>query len=154
MRLHLALAAAIIACAGQAAAAPGAITYALIGFADSAGKVPALNGVPGTSDTNIDVPIPLRLIPHGNNFAVEVGSQNINYTGSCTTAYEITAKVAGKGTVLASAKTKSYKCVKGDVFAYFWITPSIPADLGAATLVATQTYGTTQVKVVTPLVIQ
>jgi hypothetical protein len=151
MRLHLGLAAAIIACAGQAAAAnPGAITYALIGFADSAGKVPALNGVPGTSDENIDVPIPLRLIPHGYAYAVEVGSQNINYTGSCTTAYEITAK----GTVLAYAKTKPYKCAKGNVWAYFWITPLIPDDKGAATLVAIQTYGTTQVKTVTPLIIQ
>ncbi len=156
MKFHLGLAALLVDCAGPAfaAATPGAITYGLIGFADSAGKVPALNGVPGTSDENIDVPIPLRLIPHGYYYAVEVGSQNINFTGSCTTAYEITAKVNGKPTVLASAKTKPYKCAKGNVWAYFWITPLIPDDKGAATLVATQTYGTTVVKLVTPLIIQ
>jgi len=155
VKLLSAAAASLCVLAGTAFAAlpPGAITYAVIGYADPAGKVPALNAVPGTSDSNVDLPIPLRIIPHGNNYAVAIGSQNFNFTGACDTSYEIVAKVKGVTTVLASAKVKPYKCSKDNVWAWFWITPAIPDDKGGASLIATQTYGTTTVKTVIPLII-
>ncbi len=65
MRTILVAVAAAVTLVGAARAAPGAITYAVIGDSDPAGKVPALNGVPGAGVSNVDVPIPLNTLAAG-----------------------------------------------------------------------------------------
>ncbi len=154
MKILSGLAACLCIAAGSAsAAAPGAITYVVIGHQDPNGEIPNFNKVPGAGVSNIDVPVPLREIVAGDTYSVSIGSQNFGFAGGCTTAYELTAKKDGKVVVLGSGKTKPYACGKQTVWLYFFDTAPIPADYGPATLVATQTYGKTVVKQIVSLII-
>jgi hypothetical protein len=153
MRLSTMLTAFAVIAATPALAAPGGITFTVIGPVDSAGKVPALNAVPGSAISNVSIPVPLRVIGAGAGYTVTVASQNFGFKGTCVTGYTLTANVAGTLTTLASAATTPYQCGKNTVWVWVFNTPAIPSDLGAATLTGTVTYGTTVVKQVVPITI-
>jgi hypothetical protein len=150
----LAACGAMLLAASAAQAASGGITYAVIGAADPNGKVPAVNAVPGAGTTNVDLPIPLRIIVHGGFYDVMIGTENFYFSGSCTIAYALTAKVGGVVKTISSGITNSYTCNKETVWAWYVGTPAIPNYPGAALLTATATFGTTSVKYVVPLIIQ
>jgi hypothetical protein len=142
-----------MAAGSASAAAPGAITYVVVGHQDPNGKIPNFNVAQGAGTANISVPIPLREIVAGDTYSISIGSQNFAFAGGCTTAYELTAKKNGKVVVLGSGRTKPYACGKQTVWLYFFNTAPIPAEYGPATLLATQTYGKTVVKQTVSLII-
>ncbi len=154
MRYVLMAVAAVTTMVGTARAAPGAITYAVIGDIDPNGKVPALNGVPGAGVANVDVPIPLYVLAGGSAYAITVGTQNNSFAGSCTVSYTLTAVIGGTKTTLGSATTQPYNCGKGTTWAWAFNTPALPNFKGAATLTATATFGSTTVTRNSPLTVK
>jgi hypothetical protein len=150
-------AAAILALAGsmaQAATPPGYITFATVGNADPNGKVPVLNGVPGSGVSNIALPVPQHFINHGDFYNVAIGSQNGTFKGTCITSYNLSIKVGGKPKIISSSKTKPYACGPETFWIWDFNTPAIPDNPGAATLAVAVSYGSTVVHATVPLIIQ
>jgi hypothetical protein len=159
MRFVSGLAAVVCLCAGAAGAAaapvPGFITFTVVGFADPNGKVPVINGVPGSGVTNLAVPFPVYYLNHGSNYNVTIGSNTTpKFQGNCVTEYILYGTVSGKAKKISSAKTKPYACGKETYWAYDWNTPTIPAYIGPASVVAEVSFGTTVVKTTTHFYIQ
>jgi hypothetical protein len=84
---------------------PTSITAGLI---DPAGKVPTINGVPGSQVTNLDVSFPLTLLAHGNRYVYSITVQDNSYTGSCTVSYALTQGQNRKKVTLDSAKITTF----------------------------------------------
>jgi len=144
----------LVPLAARAATPPGAITMAVIGPADPNGKVPVINGVPGSGVTNLAVPFPGLYLTHGGGYSITIASQNFAFAGSCVTSYVLKAVVSGVSKVISHGKTKPYNCGTETLWAWVWNTPAIPNDPGPATLVASVEFGTTVVKKSVALTIQ
>jgi len=143
------------AAAAAAAPAPGFITFTVVGPADPNGKVPVINGVPGSGVTNLDLPFPVYYLNHGSNYNVTIGSNvSPTFQGTCVSEYILYGTVSGKAKKISSAKTKPYACGKETYWAWDWNTPTIPAYIGPASVVAEVAFGKTVVKSTTHLVIQ
>jgi hypothetical protein len=105
--------------------------------------------------TNLAVPFPGYYLNHGSNYTVSIGSNtSSSFQGTCVTEYFLYGTVGGKAKKISSAKTKPYSCGKETYWAYDWITPTIPAYIGPASVVAEVAFGKTVVKATTHFYIQ
>jgi hypothetical protein len=104
------------------------------GSIDPAGKVPAIDGVPGSKVTNVDVAFPLGLLKHGTEYVYSFTIQDNNYTGSCTASYSLTQVQDGKTVTLESADFKTFTTKPGNY--WFWVGTgkAIPDSPGLAKL--------------------
>jgi len=134
-------------------AAPGVITYAVIGSADPNKKLPMLDGVPGAGVSNVDVALPVYILKHGVVYEVTIGVQNYTYAGTCVVSYALGAGATG-GTNISNYSTESYSCPASTLWTFPFPVAVIPNTPGAALLTATVTFGTTTVVTKTPLMIQ
>jgi hypothetical protein len=134
-------------------AAPGVITYAVIGSADPNKKLPMLDGVPGAGVSNVDVAMPVYILKHGVVYEVTIGVQNYTYAGTCVVSYALGAGATG-GTNISNYSTSSYSCPASTLWTFPFPVAVIPNMPGAALLTATVTFGTTTVVTKTPLMIQ
>jgi len=113
------------------------------GQIDPAGKVPTINGVPGSQVTNLDVSFPLALLFHGNRYVYSVTVQDNSYTGSCTVSYALTQVQNGKKVTLDSAKITTFKTAPGNIWLWVATGKAIPNSPGLATLAGSFKCGTT-----------
>jgi hypothetical protein len=113
------------------------------GLPDPAGKVPTINGVPGSLVENLDVSFPLALLAHGNRYVYSVTVQDNDYTGSCTVSYALTQVQNGKKVTLDSAKIKTFNTAPGNIWLWVILGKAIPNSPGLATLTGSFKCGTT-----------
>lgn len=126
-----------------------------VGTIDQKGKVPALNKVAGAGVDNFDVALPLGVITHGQQYVVSMVTQNVKYSGKCTTSYAIEQSAGGSVSVVQSAFIKKdFKCQPGEVWVWFIETQKIPNITGQMTLVGTVQYGSNQASLNIPIVIE
>jgi hypothetical protein len=100
------------------------------GLPDPAGKVPTINGVPGSQVENLDVAFPLALLTHGNRYVYSVTVQDNSYSGLCTVSYALTQLQNGKKVTLDSAVITKFKTAPGNI--WLWViwerrSPTRPA---------------------------
>jgi len=134
-------------------AAPGVITYAVIGSADPNKKLPTLNGVPGAGVSNVDMALPIYILKHGVVYEVTIGVQNYTYAGTCVVSYALGAGATGS-TNISNYSTQSYSCPASSVWTFPFPVAVIPNLPGAALLTATVKFGTSSVVTKVPLMIQ
>jgi hypothetical protein len=142
-----------VATVASAATPPGGVTIAVIGQIDPNDVLPNFNIAPNAGTANISIAVPLRVIYHGSQYAVSVGSQNLNFGGGCITSYSLFGTVDGKSKLISSGHTGAYSCKKQDYWLYYFITPVIPDYVGPATLIGYAHYGKTIEKLSVPLTI-
>jgi hypothetical protein len=119
---------------------PTSVTAGLI---DPAGKVPTINGVPGSKVTNLDVSFPLALLVHGTRYVYSITVQDNSYTGSCTVSYSLTQVQNRKKVTLDSAKITTFKTSPGNIWLWVATGKAIPDSPGLATLTGSFKCGTT-----------
>ena len=134
-------------------AAPGVITYAVIGAADPNKKVTTLNGVVGAGVSNLDIPMPIYILKHGVVYTVTVGAQNYAFSGNCVTSYALGSGATG-ATNISNWSTASYSCPATSIGTFPFPVSVIPNTPGPALLTATVKFGTTSVVTKIPLMIQ
>jgi hypothetical protein len=111
-----------------------------IGAIDPNGKVPAVDVVPGAGISTISTAIPLTLLDHGTQYAITLATQNTNYKGTCTDAYQITQVKGGKTVVLQSHTINTFACGKDATFIFSWYTSTFAKAYGWATLTGTVSF--------------
>ena len=134
-------------------AAPGVITYAVIGSNDPNKKLPTLNGVPGAGVSNVDIALPVYTLKHGVVYEVVIGVQNYTYAGTCVVSYTLGAGATG-ATNISTYSTESYSCPASSVWTFPFPVAAIPNTPGAALLTATVKFGSSAVVTKVPLMIQ
>jgi hypothetical protein len=134
-------------------AAPGAITYAVIGAADPNKKLPALNAVAGAGVSNVDIAVPVYILKHGVVYEVVIGAQNYTYAGSCVASYALGSGATGAANI-SNWSTESYNCPASSLWTFPFPVSAIPNTPGPALLTATVKFGTTSVVTKIPLIIQ
>jgi hypothetical protein len=153
MRLHKISLVLLALTYNVAHAAPGVITYAVIGAADPDKKLTALNGVSGAGVSNVDIALPTYILKHGVVYTVTIGAQNYTYTGSCVASYALGSGATG-ATNISTWSTASFNCPATSLWTFPFPVSVIPNTPGPALLTATIKYGTTAVVTKVPLVIQ
>jgi hypothetical protein len=150
MRIILSLSSMLcIAYAGSAAAqAPGAVVSVTAGFADSAGKVPAFNAVPGSAVPTWSIADPLGVLTAGYFYTYCVNLAVFNFTGNAQVEYKL---VQGSTVIYSSVlvKASKLKVAPGQIFAYCITPPALPSSPGPATLTGTAIFEATGAKSVT-----
>jgi hypothetical protein len=134
-------------------AAPGVITYAVIGAADPNKKVTTLNGVAGAGVSNVDMPLPIYILKPGIIYTVTIGAQNTTFSGNCVASYALGSGATG-GTNISNWTTASYSCPATSIWTFPFPVSAIPNTPGPALLTATVKFGTTAVVTKIPLLIQ
>jgi hypothetical protein len=112
------------------------------GHIDPAGKVPALNAVPGSKVTNSDIAFPLALLVHGSEYVYSITAEDNNYTGSCTLSYTLTQVQDEKTVTLQSGNFKTFNTKPGNIWMWVALGKAIPDSPGLAKLTGTATCGT------------
>jgi len=112
------------------------------GLPDPAGKVPTINGVPGSQVENLDVSFPLAILAQGNRYVYSTTVQDNSYTGSCTVSYALTQVQNGKKVTLDAAKITTFKTAPGNIWLWVILGKAIPNSPGLATLTGTFKCGT------------
>jgi hypothetical protein len=112
------------------------------GYIDPAGKVPTINGVPGSQVTNLDISFPVGILVQGNQYVYSITVQDNNYTGSCTVSYALTQLQNGKKVTLDSLKITKFKTAPGNIWLWVATGKAIPNSPGPATLTGTFKCGT------------
>jgi hypothetical protein len=116
-------------------------TSITIGLIDPNAKVPAVDVVPGAGIDTISTAIPLTLLSHTTQYAITLATQNTDYKGTCTDAYQFTQVQKGKTVVLQSHTINTFKCGKEIPFIFSWYTATFPKAYGWATLTGTVSFG-------------
>jgi hypothetical protein len=124
------------------------------GLIDPAGKVPTINGVPGSQVTNLDVSFPLALLAHGNRYVYSITVQDNSYTGSCTVSYALTQVQNSKKVTLDSAKITTFKTAPPDIWLWVATGKAIPNSPGLATLTGSFKCGTTTSSIKSTVLLQ
>jgi hypothetical protein len=124
------------------------------GLPDPAGKVPTINGVPGSQVTNMDVSFPLALLVHGTRYVYAVTVQDNSYTGSCTVSYALTQVQNGKKVTLDSAVITKFKTAPGNIWLWVMLGKAIPNSPGLATLTGSFKCGTTTNRISSTVLLQ
>jgi hypothetical protein len=141
------LGAGIVAAPVSAALAAGPevfITSVTAGIVDPNGKVPTLNGVPGSGVNNYDIADPVAVLQNGTMYVIGLSSQGSpDFRGfsatacasggtptapntCCTDTYELM-----QGTVTLASGTigpASYQCGPNSYFIWLTTTAAIPRD--------------------------
>jgi hypothetical protein len=143
--ISMALAAAALIFSGSLAfAAPPEVLAVsiLAGGFDPNGKVPAINAVKGSAESNISVAFPRGILEHGVSYVYAFVSQNNTFKGKCKDSYELTQEKSGKTVTLESGVIKSsYNCTPGTLWMWATIGKPIPNARGTAKLVGIVTFG-------------
>jgi hypothetical protein len=140
--------------ANAAPTAPGGISLAVVGLADPAGEVPAVNNVSGSRVPNISIAFPAIVLKHGKNEVISIASQDFTFSGTCRTSFTLTTPIRGIPTIIAQGASKLYTCNAGGDVVYFFETAALPDDPGAATLTATVAFGSTAITKTVALTIE
>lgn len=109
-------------------------TSVTAGAIDPAGKVPTINGVPGSQVTNLDVAFPLSLLAQGNQYVYAITVEDNNYSGSCTVSYALTQIQNGKKVTLDSKLITKFNTAPGNIWLWVAEGKPIPNSPGLATL--------------------
>jgi hypothetical protein len=136
-------------------AIPGMLpAFITAGNIDPNGKVPALNGVPGSGIENLDLAFPVTILTQGTRYVYSVAVQDYNYTGSCTVSFKLTQVQGTKTVTLDSGTIITFHTAPGNV--WIWVTTgkTIPNSPGPATLTGSLKYGTTTTSTKTTVVLQ
>jgi hypothetical protein len=124
------------------------------GLPDPAGKVPTINGVPGSQVTNLDVSFPLALLVHSNRYVYSTTVQDNSYIGSCTVSYALTQVQNGKKVTLDSAVITKFKTAPGNIWLWVMLGKAIPNSPGLATLTGSFKCGTTTNRISSTVLLQ
>jgi hypothetical protein len=114
---------------------------------DPAGKVPTLNGVPGSGVLNADIALPLTLLAHGTSYEYTIAFEDVNFTGTCVVSFTLTQIQFNKTVTLDSGKNTSFTCDPGTQWLFAFTGKPIPNFPGPAILTGTVTYGTTKANI-------
>jgi len=119
---------------------------------DPNGKVPAIDGVPGSGVLNGDIALPLTLLTHGTSYEYTISFEDVNFTGSCVVSFTLTQIQFNKKVTLDSGKNSSFTCNPGTQWLFGFTGKAIPNFPGPATLTGSITYGTTKANIVSTVV--
>jgi hypothetical protein len=123
------------------------------GSPDPNGKVPTIDGVPGSGVTNYDIAQSVAVLTHGAPYVFSIALQDVNFTGTCQVSYTLTQIQFNKAVTLDSGKNSSFACNPGSLWLFAFEGKAIPDFPGPATLTGTVTYGATKANVVSTVVI-
>jgi hypothetical protein len=138
------------------AAVPGVLpAFITAGIVDPNGKVPALNGVPGSGIANLDIAMPATILAHGTNYWYLVALQDTTFNGTCSITFSLT-QVQGTKTVTLDHGTvkSSFSCGPASSWAWAASGKAVPNAPGLATLTGFVKYGTKTVATKTTVLIQ
>jgi len=127
-------------------------TTVAFGPIDPNGVIPLPDGVPGAGVDNWDIAWPLGALARGTNYAETYSFEDVRYTGDCEFAVSIVPKAKGKP--LPAPPERAISCAPGDIFLVSTQTGTIGIARGPAVGTLTVYYGTKQVSLKVPLVIQ
>lgn len=147
---------AALALSSGAAFAAEAPVYALLvtaGQPDPNHVVPAFNALTSSGVANLDIPVPLAILEHGQAYDVLVESQNGSYHGTCIDSFTLTQEKSGKAVTLLSGEIHKYSCEQGQYWGWYTVTKAIPNSPGPATLTGIIKYGTKSVSIHVPVYI-
>jgi len=134
---------------------PSSVT---VGEIDPNGKVPVLNGVPGSGIPNMDLAIPLSILTHGNSYCFTVSLQDYNVTGNYEVDYYIKQVVEGVTKTIVHQTIVTNKSTEpGDTWVWDIYSAAIPDSPGIATLYGRVRWGTgytTEAVISTKILIQ
>jgi hypothetical protein len=150
LTLTLSAASSLMAQSGPAML-PTSITA---GYIDPAGKVPAINGVPGSQVENLDLSFPVAQLVQGVRYVYSVSVQDNTYTGSCTVSYKLTQVQSGKTVTLDSANITTFNTSPGNIWIWVATGKPIPNSPGVATLTGTFKCGSNTSSIKTTVVLQ
>ena len=119
---------------------------------DPNGKVPAIDGVPGSGVLNGDIALPLTLLAHGTSYEYTIAFQDVNFTGSCQVSFTLTQIQFNKTVTLDSGKNSSFTCNPTTQWLFGFTGKAIPNFPGPAILTGTITYGTTKANIASTVV--
>jgi hypothetical protein len=129
-------------------------TFITAGSIDPNGKVPAIDGVPGSGVLNLDIAQPLTLLTHGASYVYIVAMQDVNFTGTCKASFKLTQIQFNKTVTLDSGTDSGWACGPGTQWAKAFDGKTIPNFPGPATLTGTVTYGAETATIASTVVIQ
>jgi hypothetical protein len=124
------------------------------GFRDPNGKVPTLNGVPGSGVNNLDIAQPLTTLVHGTSYVYTIALQDVNFSGPCKTSFKLTQVQYNMTVTLDSQTNANFTCVPAGAWAWAFIGKTIPDFPGPATLTGTVTYGSSTSTTSTTVIIE
>jgi hypothetical protein len=137
------------------ATVPGMLpSFITAGNIDPNGKVPTLNGVPGSAVENLDLAFPVTVLTQGTRYVYSVVVQDYNYTGSCTVAFKLTQVQGTKTVTLDSGTITTFNTAPGNIWVWVTTGKAIPNSPGLATLTGSLKYGTTTTSTKTTVVLQ
>lgn len=137
------------------ASLPGMLpAFISAGNVDPNGKVPTVNGVPGSGTENLDIAFPVQMLTHGTRYVYSVVVQDYNYTGNCKVSFKLTQIQNGKKVTLDSGTITTFKTAPGNVWLWVILGNAIPDSPGAATLTGILNYGSHQTVTNTAVVLQ
>jgi|SRR6185312_3578487 len=116
---------------------PVVFTSLTIGETDPAGKVPTINGVPGSGTVNWDVALPVAALIVGRSYHVTATFHDLAYTGACNA--HVTLKRGH--TVLRQLPLGPANCEAGNVYLLHGDVGTIPDHQGPASLSIVLTFG-------------
>lgn len=133
-------------------------TSITVGAIDPAGKVPVLDGVPGSGVSNMAVSFPLAVLTHGNSYCFTVSLQDYNVTGDYEVDYYIKQDVGGvTKTILKQTIVTGKTAAPGTLWVWDAYSEAIPDSPGIATLYGRVRWGTgysTEAVISTKILIQ
>jgi hypothetical protein len=132
----------------------GYVSTVMAGLVDPNGKVPTFTTYPGAGTPTLAEPIPTVILHHGTVYSYLVVSQNLTYTGTCTTSYSLSQVIGGTKTTLAKAKIHTYACAAGNTWGWDINGAAVPNSPGPATLIGSVKFGTKTISLKVPVVIQ
>jgi hypothetical protein len=119
---------------------PASVT---VGVIDPAGKVPVLNGIPGSEVPNSAVSFPLTVLTHGISYCYTITVQDNNVTGDYELDYYIRQVVGGVAKTIVDKKIVTGKSTEpGDTWVWSIYGKALPDSPGIATLVGRVRWGT------------
>jgi hypothetical protein len=100
--------------------------FIVAGTPDPAGKVPEFNGVSGSGVPNLDIPVPLTLLTHGNSYVYTISLYDVNFTGTCQASFTLTQIQYNKTVTVDSGKDGTFSPTPETYWAYDFTGKVIP----------------------------
>lgn len=152
--LALASAVAIAApAAPPAQAGPIVMTSLTLGETDPNGKVPTVNGVPGSGTVNWDIALPVAALVVGRNYHLTATFHDLGYTGPCNAQATLTQKQGHHRVTLRQIPLGPANCDAGFVYLLHGDFGPAPDSPGPVTLSVVLYFGDSKESLKVPMTI-
>jgi len=158
MLAALALASAVAVAIAAPAAPPAkggpiVMTSLTLGETDPNGKVPTVNGVPGSGTVNWDIALPVAALIVGRSYHVTTTFHDFAYTGSCNALATLSQKQGHQRVTLRQIPLGPANCEAGYIYLLHGDFGPAPDFLGPVTLSVALYFGDSKESLRVPMTI-